>query len=573
MKRKFVLILSLFALLSTMLYVRFNTVEVKASDDIDPSKIYGIETLWNNSMSVYDVAVSGDGNYLAAVNDTGIFYFASDNSIPKWWYLWQNMFRSVAISADGGYVVAGDNTGHLCYFNDSRTATNDRSAPMWMSIDLWGPVERGTLDMSDDGEYVVVGGTGVGLYYFAGCTSRSSFDESPTWQRIFGIGDFLTVHISSDGRYVAAGGRNYTSNGFVMFYKDANETETPFLPNWISWSSIDSTIVELALSDDGYAVAAVGSGPLYYWANCTNLSDDPDATWTKPVDQSFDFRCVDMSADGDSVVAGSWLPRSLHFWSGAREREGEQNETWVRCEGSSIFDVAIDDQGGIIAATGDEVLASPKAYFFKSNGDMIDEFELDQYSPLISMSGNGLITTVAGPGWDSLYVFKTITDTTPPLIKDVYQVPANDSVYPTDDVMVFANVTDDLSGVKQVILNYTWTNSTGTWHGTVVMDPLELDIYNGTIPRLPYCTNVTYVIIAEDNFNNTVTTEEMGREYTYHVIPEFPPQFVLPLLVTATLLAMLLRKRKLIHQAKTSTTSKTPKRTFFYRLRLLIMLL
>jgi hypothetical protein len=167
------------------------------------------------------------------------------------------------------------------------------------------------------------------------------------------------------------------------------------------------------------------------------------------------------------------------------------------------------------------------------------------------MSGNGLITAVAGLGPDSLYVFKTITDTTPPLIKDVHQQPANDSVYPTDDVMVFANVTDDLSGVKQVILNYTWTNNTGTWHGTVIMDPLELDIYNGTIPRLPYCTNVTYVIIAEDNFNNTITTEEMGFTYKYHVIPEFPPQTALPILVTATLLALLLRKRKLIHQAKT----------------------
>jgi hypothetical protein len=76
-------------------------------------------------------------------------------------------------------------------------------------------------------------------------------------------------------------------------------------------------------------------------------------------------------------------------------------------------------------------------------------------------------------------------------------------------------------------------------------------IYNGTIPRLPYCTNVTYVIIAEDNFNNTITTEEMGYLYKYHVIPEFPPQIVLPLLATATLLTMLLRKRKLVRQAKT----------------------
>jgi hypothetical protein len=324
---------------------------------------------------------------------------------------------------------------------------------------------------------------------------------------------------------------------------------------WFSSRTIDSSIIDLALSDDGYSVVAIDEATpeipetLYYWANATNLTDNPDATWTR----EWPFHCVDMSADGDKVIAGTGLfgPCGLHFWADARERSGvDQVENWTRREGEPILDLAMSDNGGIIAASAQAPdNSNHTAYFFKSDGTMIASFDLPQRSPLVSMSGNGLITAVAGPGFDSLYVFKTITDTTPPLIKDVHQVPANDSVYPTDDVMVFANVTDDLSGVKQVILNYTWTNTTGTWHGTVVMDPLELDIYNGTIPRLPYCTNVTYVIIAEDNCNNTITADELG--FKYHVIPEFPPQTVLPLLVTVTLLAMLLRKRKLIHQAKT----------------------
>lgn len=550
MKRKFVFILSLIVLLSPMIYVRFNTVEVKATDGIDPSKIYGVEMLWNNSMSVYDVAVSKDGNYIAAVNNTGLYYFAWDNSTPKWWYLWQNTFRSVAISADGEYVVAGDNGGYLCYFNDSRTTTNDRSAPTWMSIDLGGPVERGTLDMSDDGEYIAVGGTGVGLYYFAGCTSRSSFDESPTWQKIFGVNDFLTVHISSDGRYVAAGGTN-SSNGFVVFYNNASGATDPYEPSWDSWSSISGSIIDLAVSDDGYAVVAideVASTTLYYWANATTLSGDPNATWTN--DRA--FHCVDMSANGDEVIAGTALyPCGLHFWADARERSGyDQVENWTRREGEIILDVAMSDNGGIIAASAQAPDQSNyTAYFFKSNGDLIREFDLEN-GGLVSMSGDGHITAVAGPGWDSLYVFEVIVDTTPPLIENVHQQPTNEIVHPEDDVMVYANVTDDLSGVKQVTLNYTYTNSTGIWHGTVVMDPLELDIYNGTIPRLPYCTNVTYVIIAEDNFNNIVTTEEMGREYKYHVIPEFSSQIILPLFVITTLVTAIAIKKKTRSQTK-----------------------
>ncbi|MEM3697123.1 MAG: hypothetical protein QXQ94_06450 [Candidatus Bathyarchaeia archaeon] len=180
----------------------------------------------------------------------------------------------------------------------------------------------------------------------------------------------------------------------------------------------------------------------------------------------------------------------------------------------------------------------------KGNGEVIEEFDLPQSSPLISMSGNGIITAVAGPGYDSLYVFQTLVDITPPSIENVHQQPANDSVYPENEVMVYANVTDDLSGVKQVTLNYTYTNATGTWNGTVVMANLEGNLYNGTIPALPYCTNVTYIIIAEDNFNNTITTQDLGQEYRYHVIPEFPPQLILPILATSTLLTLLTRKRK-----------------------------
>jgi hypothetical protein len=34
------------------------------------------------------------------------------------------------------------------------------------------------------------------------------------------------------------------------------------------------------------------------------------------------------------------------------------------------------------------------------------------------------------------------------------------------------------------------------------------------------CTNVTYMIIVEDNAGNVATTEEIGYKYQYHVIPE-----------------------------------------------------
>jgi hypothetical protein len=132
-------------------------------------------------------------------------------------------------------------------------------------------------------------------------------------------------------------------------------------------------------------------------------------------------------------------------------------------------------------------------------------------------------------------------DTTPPNITDVSQTPTEDNVLPTDEVEVNATVTDDLSGVKQVTLNYT--NGNGTWI-IVDMTNIEGNIWNGAIPSFPYSTNVTYVVDAEDNANNTITTEEMGYEYQYQVIPEFPSFLILPLFMAATLLAVIVIRRK-----------------------------
>jgi len=148
--------------------------------------------------------------------------------------------------------------------------------------------------------------------------------------------------------------------------------------------------------------------------------------------------------------------------------------------------------------------------------------------------------TVGNMGASSTVYFTV--DTTPPNITDVSQTPPENNVLPTDEVKVNATVTDDLSGVKQVILNYT--NGNGTWI-TAGMTNLEGNIWNATIPSFPYCTNVTYVIMAEDNANNTITTEEVfGYEYQYHVIPEFPSLIILPLFMIATFLAIIVYKRK-----------------------------
>jgi len=149
----------------------------------------------------------------------------------------------------------------------------------------------------------------------------------------------------------------------------------------------------------------------------------------------------------------------------------------------------------------------------------------------------------------STTVYFTVADTTPPNITDVSQTPLANNVQPVDVVEIQATVTDDLSGVKKVTLNYT--NGNGTWI-IVAMTNIEGNIWNATIPAFPYCTNVTYIIMAEDNANNTITTEELGQSYEYHVIPEFPSATIMTLLMTiASMLAVVLAKKKLPRKTKT----------------------
>jgi hypothetical protein len=131
-------------------------------------------------------------------------------------------------------------------------------------------------------------------------------------------------------------------------------------------------------------------------------------------------------------------------------------------------------------------------------------------------------------------------DTTPPDIADVSQIPQV-NVQPEDEVKVNATVTDSLSGVKQVAFNYT--NGNGTWI-TRNMTSLEPGKYNATVPAFEYCTNVAYVIIAEDEVGNVITTEHLGYEYEYHVIPEFPSTIVPLFLILTTLIAAIITEKQ-----------------------------
>jgi hypothetical protein len=135
----------------------------------------------------------------------------------------------------------------------------------------------------------------------------------------------------------------------------------------------------------------------------------------------------------------------------------------------------------------------------------------------------------------------TPSDTEPPTIVSVNQIPLEDFVNTEDEVTVNAIVSDYESGVNKVTLKYTTGN--GDWLSLEMTNTTNLS-WSATIPKFPENTNITYIIIARDNVGNTVTTEEIGYDYGYHVIPEFPNWLILPLFMIATLFVMFIKKLK-----------------------------
>jgi WD40 repeat protein len=533
MTKRIILTLTMLTLLASFICLTINPLNtVDAIQTI-------VQLKWTNPMTVYDMAVSDDGNYVASVNNTGLYYFNADNSQPVWWYQPPTViFRSVAISVDGDYVVTGDDNGFLHYFNQSRIRTSSQALPTWISYDMGGPVERGTLDMSANGNYTVVGGTGINMWYYGDCLNRAGANQTATW--VTGIGwEFLSVHISANGKYVAGGGRRSMSEGYVVFFENATTMSSYNPPKWYAWSQLYTQIFDLALSDDGYAVAAISADllTLHYWANATNLTGDPNATWTN----LGPFSCVDMSSNGDNVVAGGYIANSLHFWGNARTRQGMQQEDWVRLQAENVLDVAISSDASLIAGPTMNETGNFTAYFLAPNGTVMFSHPILELSNMVSMSTNGTTIAIAGPGYDSLYLFKMMVDATPPAINEITQQPDKDNVYPNNTVNVFANVTDDLSGVQRVTLNFTTGN--GTWF-TMLMEPYSRDIWNGTIPAFPHGTTITYIIIAEDNANNTITSQELGYTLQYNVIPELTAVLALLLFMAAALIAATSHRRK-----------------------------
>jgi hypothetical protein len=359
--------------------------------------------LWSDAVETNDIVVSEDGQYVAAATASLVKFYSRSSGTALWqWSSDAETFFSVAISADGNHVAAGGSAGRVYFWKNARTLTGNPT-PTWTSVDLGGLIEHRGLDISGDGNYVTACGSGEYVFYWANAKTRSTATEAYSWRSPF-FDDALTVDLSSDGDYVASGGSAY-----VAYWKSARTlTGNPQDPNWKSTKPTD-VIVDVTISDDGNYVAAAGRGfpsPVYYWANAKSLSGNPSTTWESA--HGVDFSSIDMSSDGDSVIAGAVGPSiGVYFWSGARGKSGTPSPSWTFATTQEVEDVAIDSTGEYMAAAND--VSASKAYFFDKGGNLLwnPPFQLDNPVTAISLSGDGGTLAVGTAELTTAYLLNT----------------------------------------------------------------------------------------------------------------------------------------------------------------------
>ena len=332
------------------------------AEAIDP------EWSYETGDNVYDVAISADGEYIAAGStgyDNKLYLFDKDSSTPLWSYGAGNIVNSVAISADGEYVVAGSWDKKIYLFD------KDSDTPLWHYTT---DGELYSVAISADGEYIAAGNHDDEFYLF------DKDSNTPLWT--YSAGDAVySVSISADGEYIAVG----SFDGKVyLFDKDSS---TPL------WSySIGGEVWSVSISADGEYIAAGGDGDKVYLFDM----DSPTPIWN--YDTGEDLLSVEISADGEYIVAGGvgddW---KVYFFN-----TGSSTPLWSYTAGNIVSSVDISANGDYVTAGSND----NKIYLFgKDSSTPLGSYTAgdDSYSVAISDSGQHF---AAGSYDDKVYTFK-----------------------------------------------------------------------------------------------------------------------------------------------------------------------
>jgi hypothetical protein len=185
----------------------------------------------------------------------------------------------------------------------------------------------------------------------------------------------------------------------------------------------------------------------------------------------------------------------------------------------------------------DEIALTDISFWYLEGNPFFPEDNIGCYALTQNMNKIEFETMISGCFRSPIY------DENPPMIGNPTQIPSPDNVQENQEVRVLVNVTDDITGVKTVILSYK-VNDEPTWHNITMSFNETSGLWEATIPGQPLGTLVKYFIIAYDYAGNVAVNDNELSYFVFTVIPEFSSILVLITVLALSMVAIAITRRK-----------------------------
>jgi len=392
-------------------------------------------------------AVSKTGDYLMACtfcfdkNDTYYAYcFSKDSNQPVWYdaiqadegVFWVAISADASRAASGGLLSSSNDQGFIRAYEVQQSA----SGQVTPILDFRPTGRVNEVELSGDGKWLV-GCAGDKLYFFELGTGRqqpnATFDAP---------GTVYTVGISEDGMWIVAGmiasetsaapapsdprlkaesSDTKLAGQVVLFQNEGGllAQRGVWKAPWIEGRGTNSYIQRVVMAPDGGHFAAASSNGEFYLFELSSFMQNPRPLWGQSSPFGATVYGVAISADGQTVVAGSNPPSgndapTQGYYSCVRNTPDASSPTgyspsqvWTaQAVSSPNPGLTMDDSGAWIAAADGHPVSDPGHFYLFAGADGAWQWSYETPNECwpASISRDGSIV-VCGSDDGHVYVF------------------------------------------------------------------------------------------------------------------------------------------------------------------------
>jgi hypothetical protein len=406
---------------------------------------------WTGANTTYGnaaMAMSDDGQRVAIAGSNDLYVFGPTNNTPIWttdggtYDSWFNAMYNVAISGDGNYVAAFSNLSNSGGIADNIILFDGDGNFKWTSSPRASGQPLGSLNLSQDGKYLAAG--------FNNSTSDNTSPQvvfwdtsssTPLWawttKNSINAKAVRNIAISRYGDYIAAPlkrtGRTYLGldkeNSQLMFFSKDSAT-----PLWTYIVQAYGSRILCDISDDGRYIL-LGTGEQGYVADATPTYEDANRLILLDSQSS---TSVGTTYDSAAVPGGVYTTLTP-IW---KSPQYASDIIGVSIKGNADYFTANITDDGIDVYDFVDKTSDPSVVFNNATGDWYDDVDwinngrygqsssgdTQQCGPVkISKGGNSYVVAGAGGNNDKVMFYDYN-----PIIKDSSQIG-------------FSNMADNLS--------------------------------------------------------------------------------------------------------------------------------